>query len=140
MVGIENIGARIKHLREKENLSQAAFAKKIDVSPGNVGDWESPNKKSMPGAKAIHAISCEFKVSADWILNGDDYSIGENTIPEQEPLDSYESELLNLFRILSPRDQGKIVGYMESAIEKQDKKANLSKSAHGEDAATTETA
>jgi len=140
MIGIDNIGTRIKYLREREALSQAAFAKKIGVSPGNVGDWESPNKKSMPGAKAIHAISCEFNVSADWILKGTNPSISEDQMHEKELLNSDESELLQLFRTLSPKDQGKIVGYMESILEKLDKEVISSNSTHGEEAATNETA
>ncbi|AJA42435.1 hypothetical protein AJ85_20130 [Alkalihalobacillus alcalophilus ATCC 27647 = CGMCC 1.3604] len=81
MKSIDNIGVRIKYLREKNGLSQAAFAKRIEVSAGNVGDWESEKKKSLPGAKAIHAISGEFGVSADWLLTGEEYighSISEN--------------------------------------------------------------
>ncbi|MEK4146875.1 helix-turn-helix domain-containing protein [Robertmurraya sp. FSL W8-0741] len=75
MKNIENIGERIKFLREKHGLSQAAFAKRIGVSAGNVGDWESEKKKSLPGAKAIYAIAKEFEVTADWLLDGEEYIV-----------------------------------------------------------------
>ncbi|KYG90859.1 hypothetical protein A0U40_17460 [[Bacillus] sp. KCTC 13219] len=153
MIGIEHIGTRIKYLREKEGLSQAAFAKKIGVSLGNVGDWESPNKKSTPGAKAIHAISCEFNVSTDWIISGEDHYLSppvqEHYVAEeadsyyierQQGTNSHEDDLLELFRKLSYEDQLKTIGYIEGTIDRQDKKATSSNSTPTEDAATDETA
>lgn len=135
MNGIDNIGARIKYLRDQEGLSQAAFAKRIGVSSGNVGDWESTIKKSMPGAKAIHAISCEFNVTADWVLNGENISNNNGFV-----LTPDEMELLHLFRKLSFKDQMKTIGYVESAVEKHSQKEQSSNLISGEEAATDETA
>ena len=79
MKKIEHIGERIKLLREKHGLSQAAFGKRIGVSSGNVGDWESEKKKSLPGAKAIYTIAKEFEVSADWLLAGEEF-LGDSSL------------------------------------------------------------
>lgn len=131
MKNIENIGDRIKLLREKHGLSQASFGKRIGVSSGNVGDWESDKKKSLPGAKAIYAISREFEVSSDWLLGGEEYigdsalrsgnilikddkpAIGTNKLMETTydsttnkllSLSKEAKELIDIFTILSERD------------------------------------
>lgn len=64
------IKRRLKQLRLNKGLTMAEFAQRIEVSPGNVGDWESESRSSVPGAKALIAISRTFGVSLDWILLG----------------------------------------------------------------------
>lgn len=61
---------RLKQLRQDKGLTMMEFAQKISVSPGNVGDWESPSRTSIPGAKALIAIAQTFNVSLDWVLLG----------------------------------------------------------------------
>ncbi|RKP47359.1 XRE family transcriptional regulator [Cohnella endophytica] len=61
---------RLRQLRQENGLTMAEFAKKISVSPGNVGDWESEYRPSIPGAKALISISQTFDVSLDWLLLG----------------------------------------------------------------------
>ncbi|CAI9395168.1 hypothetical protein BACSP_00897 [Bacillus sp. T2.9-1] len=138
MKNIEHIGDRIKLLREKHGLSQAAFGRRIGVSSGNVGDWESEKKKSLPGAKAIYTIAKEFQVSADWLLAGEEYlgdsslksgniviqddkpTIGTSTIKEQESiidpatketlaLTEEVIELITIFNHLNERDAAELL-------------------------------
>lgn len=61
---------RVREIRIQQGLSQVEFAKRIGVSPGNVGDWESPNKRSSPGVQPLLAIASGFDVSLDWLLLG----------------------------------------------------------------------
>lgn len=138
MKNIEHIGDRIKLLREKHGLSQAAFGRRIGVSSGNVGDWESEKKKSLPGAKAIYTIAKEFQVSADWLLAGEEYlgdsslksgniviqddkpTISTSTIKEQESiidpatketltLTEEVIELITIFNHLNERDAAELL-------------------------------
>jgi len=87
---------RIKYLREKNGLTQAAFAEMIGVSQGNVGDWE--RHRSAPSLTAIGAIVKTFNVSADWLLFG-----------EESKLPPVEDELLNLLRDLTDEEQKDLV-------------------------------
>ena len=48
----------------------AEFAKCIGVSAGNVGDWESEARSSVPGAQALISIANTFEISIDWLLLG----------------------------------------------------------------------
>lgn len=75
---MNGIKRRLKQLRLTRGLTMAEFAQQIDVSPGNVGDWESESRGSVPGAKALIAISQAFDVSPDWILLGDGDGDGED--------------------------------------------------------------
>ncbi|RED58012.1 helix-turn-helix domain-containing protein [Cohnella lupini] len=67
---MDPIKDRLRHLRRENGLTMAEFASKISVSPGNVGDWESEQRPSIPGAKALIAIAQKFNVSLDWLLLG----------------------------------------------------------------------
>lgn len=67
---MDTIKSRIKQLRKDNELTMAEFAKSIGVSAGNVGDWESESRKSVPGASALIAIANTYHVSIDWILLG----------------------------------------------------------------------
>lgn len=57
---------RIKALRENAGYSQAALAKKLNVTRSSVNAWEMG--LSAPTAQYIVALSKLFHVSADYIL------------------------------------------------------------------------
>jgi phage transcriptional regulator len=59
---------RIKQLRQANSLSQASFAKLIDVSSGNVGQWE--RYVTLPSASALKSIALKLGCSVDWLLFG----------------------------------------------------------------------
>lgn len=93
----------LKHLRKEKGVTQPQLADAIGVSKGNVGDWETG--KSRPGFDAIIALAQYFDVSADYLL-------GLRT-RVKPPLDdnntlSDEQALLDVYRILEPRDQEEI--------------------------------
>lgn len=67
---MDEIKLRIRKLRKENELTMAEFAKSLGVSAGNVGDWESETRKSVPGASALIAIANTYDVSIDWILLG----------------------------------------------------------------------
>lgn len=57
---------RLKELRTAENLSQKELAKKVNLSPSAIKQWE--NEKRNPNAEAVVAIAKFFDVSADYLL------------------------------------------------------------------------
>ena len=60
------IGARVKHLRELNNMSQIELAAKLEVSSSTVAMWES-NKRNICQNELIK-LSKLFYVSIDYIL------------------------------------------------------------------------
>ncbi|MBO6154129.1 MAG: helix-turn-helix transcriptional regulator [Lachnospiraceae bacterium] len=66
----ENIGVRIREVREEKHLTREQLAEQIDVSAKFIYEIES-GKKSF-SVDILYKFSNELSVSADWILFGDD--------------------------------------------------------------------
>ena len=65
-----DIGTQIKQLREKNNLTQEAFAEKIYVSRQAVSKWE--NNRGIPDIENIIMISEIFDISLDELIKGNE--------------------------------------------------------------------
>ncbi|SCM80846.1 XRE family transcriptional regulator [uncultured Sporomusa sp.] len=90
---IQEIVHRLKEIRKNSGLSQANFAKKIGVSQGNVGTWETGG--SLPGALALKSIAQIFDCSIDWILTGT-----EKTTPTQKIETLFDPDLKEMLDIV----------------------------------------
>ncbi|MEK3974710.1 helix-turn-helix domain-containing protein [Psychrobacillus sp. FSL K6-1267] len=60
------LGSRIKNLREKHDIKQVDFAKKIGVSNVVLSRYESDERK--PDYEMLQAIADFFEVSTDYLL------------------------------------------------------------------------
>lgn len=60
------IGDRIRWLRNKQNMTQADLAERLDMSDQQVLRWE--NGKSEPSADAIVKLAKLFNVTGDYLL------------------------------------------------------------------------
>ena len=65
---MNNVGIRIKSLRENNNLSQKQFAERIMVSQSYLSRIERGIE--VPNNKLIKLIALEFNVNTDWISKG----------------------------------------------------------------------
>ncbi|MDQ7094598.1 helix-turn-helix transcriptional regulator [Desulfosporosinus sp. PR] len=65
---MDNIGERIKFLRETKGISMNKLEDAIGAPRGSVNKWE---KGSIPGGHYLVSLSDFFNVTADWILKGD---------------------------------------------------------------------
>ncbi|WP_404427270.1 helix-turn-helix domain-containing protein [Ureibacillus chungkukjangi] len=61
-----SIGSKIKYLRERNNISQKDFAKKIGVSNTVLSRYESGDRK--PDYDTLQLIADYFEVSTDYLL------------------------------------------------------------------------
>jgi transcriptional regulator with XRE-family HTH domain len=64
----ERIGALIKDIRKKNNLSQSAFAKKYGVTYQAVSKWETG--KNIPDLAIIKQICSDYDISLEELLDG----------------------------------------------------------------------
>lgn len=64
----EQIGDRVKALRNNEKMTVAAFARKLDCSQNQIYNIE--NGKTFPSNHFIKKISDRFFVSYQWLLTG----------------------------------------------------------------------
>lgn len=59
---------RLKLLRKKENLSQEAFSKKINVGKSTVTAWELGTRFIKP--IHVNAICNIFNINKEWLISG----------------------------------------------------------------------
>ena len=81
---------RLKELRKKNGLSQAKFAKQINVAQNTVSNWENGNR-SIDSEKAI-AIAEFFGVTIDYLLGN---NIDNNIEPISLPKDVVKIPVLS---------------------------------------------
>jgi len=62
-------GTAIKHLRERKNMTQAALAEKLGVSPKTISKWETA--KGLPDISLLDTIAFALDVSVLELLSGD---------------------------------------------------------------------
>ena len=89
------IGENIKNLREENNYSQTALAKRLGISRSAVNAWEMGI--SIPSTQYVVELAKIFKVSADYILDiekSETINIGFLKKEEKEVINT----LLNYFR------------------------------------------
>lgn len=60
------VAEKIKYLREKNNLTQSALAKKLNVTRSSVNAWEMGI--SVPSTALIVDLAKLFQVSTDYLL------------------------------------------------------------------------
>ncbi len=106
--------AVLKELRKKNGLTQAQLAKAVDVSPGNVGDWETG--KSKPGYNALIALARIFEVSADYLLELD--TIKEKGQETTLSITIEETNLVLGFRELSNDDKEEFLEILQLKLHK----------------------
>lgn len=79
------VNERIKQIREEHGLSQAEFAKRINVSDAAVSKLESG--KNNPSKQTIKLICSEFHIQYQWLTEG--------TGPKETPYTSSIDQLID---------------------------------------------
>lgn len=67
-MNLNNIGAVIRELREKNNITQAQLAAKLNVSDKTVSKWETG--KGYPDITLLESIAKELDISITELLSG----------------------------------------------------------------------
>lgn len=96
---------RIKELRRILGLKQREFADALGVKTGAVGAWESGSFK--PGAARIELICERFKVSREWLIDGEGPVFKEDSEPAAPQASAVDDARLEAFKValqLLPRD------------------------------------
>ena len=90
-----SLGDKIRLLREKSGLTQAALARELGISRSGVNAWEMG--LSVPQVQYIVALAKQFKVSSDYILGIEETSsVSISGLTEKQT--SALIELINCFR------------------------------------------
>jgi len=112
------INERVKKLRKQLHLTQASFAKKINVATSTVGTWEI-NKRNIKSIY-ISAICTTFKINKEWLLfgKGEIFSNNENNpvisqIAKEYNLTKTQTNFMKAFLSLSKKQKDLIIETME---------------------------
>lgn len=87
---------RIKELRERHELSQREFAKKLHVSQTAVSQWET--RRTSPDYKTLIAMADFFEVSTDFILGRTPNKQFLPDLKERVELNGEEKKVLQGYR------------------------------------------
>lgn len=91
------VAEKIKHLREKNNLTQSALAKKLNVTRSSVNAWEMGI--SVPSTALLVELAKLFQVSTDYLLGLEHKaSLDISSLNEEEILILYN--LIQYFKSL----------------------------------------
>lgn len=83
------VAERIKHLREKNNLTQSSLAKKLNVTRSSVNAWEMGI--SVPSTALIVDLAKLFHVSTDYLLGLDEnVTLDISSLNDKEIMILYE--------------------------------------------------
>lgn len=105
---------RIKQLREENNLSQRALAKKINANQKTVNFWE--RGVSEPSAGFVIALADVFECTTDYILGREDDAGSVNVMRE---LTAEERDFLALYARLDRRDRIEVKNFSEYLLAKR---------------------
>ena len=64
------MGARIKRIRQSQNLTQAQLGKMLEVTQSTINKWESGDQE--PSWKKMYLLSQIFNTSLDYLYTNDD--------------------------------------------------------------------
>ncbi|MCM1125355.1 MAG: helix-turn-helix domain-containing protein [Lachnospiraceae bacterium] len=83
------VADKIKYLREKNNLTQSALAKKLNVTRSSVNAWEMGI--SVPSTALIVDLAKLFQVSTDYLLGLDaSATLDISSLNDKETMIVYE--------------------------------------------------
>lgn len=96
----------LKYLRNREGISQAELALRLNISPSAIGNYESGTR--MPTTEIEEALADYFNVSLDF-LRGVNTSKNRYTVEEEKLIIAYRSaddiDKLMVCRILGIQDK-----------------------------------
>ncbi len=103
-----NFAQRLLKLMQRDRITKFKLSKMLNVSPSSVANWLAG--ESSPNIDKIRQIAVLFKVSTDYLLNGED---SYSSTLEFASLAQLEQLLLNTFRSASANHKIALLEYAE---------------------------
>jgi len=98
------IGSRVRLTRNKMNLTQSKFAKRIGISTSYLAEIET-GVKSV-NTRIIKLVSSEFNIDEHWLQTGEGEMFGGDA-------DVLLANAISLFKTLSPQFQSYVISQLE---------------------------
>ena len=106
-----NFSQRITDLLVETHHKQSELAKFVGVKANTVSDWI--NKGTSPKIEHLYRIADFFSVSFNYLFTGEESELSSGI----NLTDSNETIMLELFRMLSEKEQDRIIGRLENMVE-----------------------
>ena len=97
---------KISEIRKEKGISQKELAKLLNVSPGNLCEWEKG--RIEPNIFALKRLADIFECSVDYLIGREDDLGYVNIIDNNNNLNLKEKELVDNYRKLSILEQDTI--------------------------------
>lgn len=126
-----NFAERIQTLMAERGLSRSAFAKICEVDKSNITRYCSGNYEAKQDV--IYRISSKLNVNESWLM-GYDVPMEKSTVPSLTELayrTAVQQQLLEGFDRLTDINKGRVLQYVETLLENQEKKTGSSLSSAG---------
>ncbi len=111
------LGQRIRQLMEDEDISQRQMAKELNLATSTLNGYLCDTRQ--PDYSVLSAIARYLSVSVD-------YLIGNTDLQTMNKLSAQETDLVHLFRALTPEQQELLIEQTKLYIRHNKKKAETS--------------
>ena len=126
---MEQLGERIRKLRESRNMTQTELSEILSMKTyTTVSKWEK--NENFPKGKDLKKLAEIFNVTSDYLLGLSDTKLGKITTQNEHP------EILTIYNQLEEPKQEKVLSYAKDQLEEQENSKIISifdKSQDGED-------
>ena len=116
------IGERIKLIRNRLNITQDEFSKKLGTTRNTITNYEAGRREPMEAT--IKSICREFNVNYEWLKNGEGEmfdALPETLVDEladEFNLDDLDRRIILGYIQLSEADRAAIKRYIQNLMEK----------------------
>lgn len=96
---MNQMGNRIKSVREFADLTQLGFAKRLGINRGHVSNIETG--KAIPSDQLIKLICSLFKINEDWLRHGIDPMVKPETDPDDRIQEVASDNIIDVAKMLA---------------------------------------
>ena len=109
---MEQLGVRIRKLRESRNMTQTELSEILGMKTyTTVSKWEK--NENFPKGKDLKKLAEIFNVTSDYLLGLSDTELGKITTQNEHP------EILTIYNQLGEPKQEKVLDYAKEQLEEQ---------------------
>jgi transcriptional regulator with XRE-family HTH domain len=109
------ISERIFKILKEKQISQKTFSQETGIAQSTISDWK--RKKTNPASDKIMLICSVLGVTPYELLSGTNTSVKKESDFIMVPKDSQDYDLIEQFRGLDNKEQGKLLGYLQALKE-----------------------
>jgi len=109
---VENLGARLRAIRIRLDLTQGEIARKIGSSATAIGQYEKNEK--VPGGKVLAGLA-RLGVNINWLLTGEARPVDGKLL--ETIIATVEGQLMQDLRVLSPETKAELLVFLYEYFE-----------------------